>query len=189
MLLIIYVMPTLWNIYHALWALDGASPWLISQYSINPLCKQLLSYIGRHHYPDELILFRPCVHIRAMFYHYIDIYTHSILTGVKINIVTLWREWPHCIRWSLSGMQIARQLVAWLSCCWGASPSHPTKERVLFFIRSDGLSLCKMVKVCVCCRDLKASCLVSQWVWLKFLLQWLAFIYHLAVYPEHCGKY
>lgn len=147
MLLIIYTILILWNIYHALWALDSASLWLISQYSINPLCKRPLSYIGLHDYPDKLILFRPCVHIRAMFYQYIDIYTHSIFTGVKINIVTLWWGRPHCIRWSLSAMQIGmRQLVAWLSYCLGCFPfsSNPEKGSVLCQIRIlwNGLSLC-----------------------------------------------
>ena len=57
-LLIICIMPVLQNIYHALWALDSASPQLISHSSINPLSKQPPSFIGLCDCPDELILLR-----------------------------------------------------------------------------------------------------------------------------------
>lgn len=187
MLLIIYTMPILWNIYHALWALDSASLWLISQYSINPLYKQPLSYTGLHDYPDKLILFRPCVHIRAMFYQYIDIYTHSIFTGVKINIVTLRWGRPHCIRWALSATQIgARQLVAWLSYCLGCFPfsSNPEKGSVLHQIKIRG-----MVSVCVYWRNLKASCLCSQSNLTKVFSLLISIYWLLRPYPEHCGRY
>lgn len=139
MLLIIWIVPMLQNIYHALWALDSASLQLISCGSISPLSKH--SCRGLRDCPDELILLSLHVPIRAVFYLYVDIHTHSIFTGAKINIVTLWREWPHGviggIRWSLSVTQTGVQLGAGSSYCLGCFPFPPTWGRVLFFIRSN----------------------------------------------------
>lgn len=114
---------------------------------INPLSKH--SFRGLRDCPDELILLRLHVPIRAVFYLCVDIHTHSVLTGAKINIVTLRKEWPRRITGSiwqfLPVMQTRVQLGAGSSYILGCFPFSLTQGRVLFFIRSNSVQCSQTV--------------------------------------------